>query len=74
MECILLPSDRMFPGHAHVDLDEPCSRCGRAMAESDEVPLQLWRANGDMCRFCPTCAGWDDRGAGPALENPADAG
>ena len=70
----ILPTDRLFPGQADVDLDEPCSRCGRAMAESDDVPLLLWRANGDMWRFCPACAGWDRRDAGPDAEDPADAG
>jgi len=42
------------------------------MAESDDVPLLLWRANGDMWRFCPACAGWDRRDAGPDAEDPAD--
>jgi len=74
MPFTILPSDRMFPGHEHVDLDEPCSRCGRSMAESDDVPLLLWRANGDMWRFCPACAGWDRSDASPVPEDPADGG
>jgi len=66
----ILPTDRMFPGADVYDIEEPCSRCGRAMAGSDDVSLFLWRANGDMWRFCPACAGWDTRDAGPVMEDP----
>ena len=51
----ILSTDRMFPGNAHVDPDEPCSRCGQSTVDYEENPLLLFRANGDMWRFCWTC-------------------
>jgi len=74
MEFTILPTDRMFPGYELVDLEAPCSRCGRSTAESEEIPLLLWLPNGDMWRFCLACAGWDRSDAGPVAEDPADAG
>jgi len=53
-------TDRCFPGEALEDPEEPCSRCGRSLVDTDEVPLLLWRAKGDLWRFGWACSTADE--------------